>query len=289
MTVGVEPTFFYVCALLFGLTVGSFLNVVIHRLPLGASVVRPGSHCPSCQTPIAPWDNIPVLSYVLLGGRCRHCRAHISLRYPAVELMTGLVFAALAWRFGPTWMALFMMLFAAALIVAAGVDIDHQIIPDEISIGGLVAGLLVAPLVHAAAGTPYILAVKESLLGALIGAGMLWVPGFLHARYCVLRGRTFDHWPGEGESIPRPSEADYWLWFPGMGLGDVKLLAMIGAFLGVWGAIYTVLAASIAGALLGLGWAAVKRTFDAPFGLAPAIALGAFLSLFLPSAPPTLF
>ena len=133
---------------LFGLVIGSFLNVVIHRLPEGLSLSVPGSHCPVCETPIAWYDNVPVLAYLWLGGRCRHCGTSISLRYPAIELATGLLFAGLAWRFGATPLLPVWCLFAAALVAAAAIDFDHQIIPDEISLGGLVLALLLVPAVH---------------------------------------------------------------------------------------------------------------------------------------------
>lgn len=269
-------------ALLFGLVVGSFLNVVIHRLPRGESVVSPGSHCPACDTPIKPWHNVPVLSYLLLGGRCASCSARISIRYPAVELLTGVVFAAMAWRFGPTPLAVLFMLFAAGLIVAAAVDIDLQIIPDEVSLGGLVLGLVAVPAAHAFAGGSYGGALVQSVAGAVVGGGTLWVVAFLHARISVATGRQFAHWPGEGEALPRPSEADYWLWFPGLGLGDVKLLAMIGAFMGPWGVLDTILAASALGLVFGVVYGVVTRSWNSPFGFGPAIAAGAGFSLIVP-------
>jgi leader peptidase (prepilin peptidase)/N-methyltransferase len=265
-----------------GLMVGSFLNVVIHRLPRDESIAFPASHCPACDAPIAPWHNIPVLSYVWLRGRCRHCGIAISPRYPAVELLTGLLFWAIVARFGPTMIAALYMVFAASLIVAAAVDIDWQIIPDEVSLGGLVLGVVAVPAAYAWQGVPYAEALAHSAFGALIGGGTLWVVAFVHARISVAAGREFAHWPGEGESLPRPSEADYWLWFPGLGLGDVKLLAMIGAFLGPWGVLDTILAASVAGLVLGLGYGLVTRSWSSPFGFGPAIAAGALLSLFVP-------
>jgi leader peptidase (prepilin peptidase)/N-methyltransferase len=269
-------------AFVFGLVIGSFLNVVIYRLPEGQSIVSPGSHCPSCKTPIRAWDNVPVLAYLVLRGRCRHCRSSISLRYPAVELLTGIVFAAIAWRLGPGWLAPLYALFAAGLVVAALIDFDHQIIPDEISLGGLAAGLLLVPPAVAASGAGYAEALIESVGGAALGAGLLWGVAFFHARVSVLMGRTFEHWPGEGEELPRPSSADYWLWFPGMGLGDVKLMGMIGAFLGPWGVLETIVGASLLGLVLGLAYVAITRRFDAPFGFGPAISAGALLSLLFP-------
>jgi leader peptidase (prepilin peptidase)/N-methyltransferase len=268
--------------LTFGLIVGSFLNVVIYRLPRGESIAFPGSHCPGCAAPIAPWDNVPVLSYLWLRGRCRHCNVRISLRYPAIELLTGLAFVAVFAQFGPSLAALVYMVFVAGLIVAAAVDVDLQIIPDEISVGGLLLGMLVVPALHAAHGEPFGSALAASAVGASIGGGTLWLVAFLHARYSVAVGRQFAHWPGEGESLPRPGEADYWLWFPGLGLGDVKLLAMIGAFLGPWGVLDTILAASLIGLVLGAAYGVVTRSWNSPFGFAPAISAGAVLSLLVP-------
>lgn len=283
MESAVDPILWLGFAFVFGLAIGSFLNVVIYRLPEGLSLVSPGSRCPACAAPIRAWDNLPVLSYLVLRGRCRQCRTSISLRYPTVELFTAVVFAAIAWRFGGVWLTPVYSVFAAGLIAAALIDFDHQIIPDEISVGGLAAGLLLSPLAAAARDRGlYGDALIDSLVGALLGGGLLWTVAFLHARVSVVLGRRFEHWPGEGEEPPRPSSADYWLWFPGMGLGDVKLLAMIGAFLGPWGVLETIIAASLLGLILGLSFAAVTRKLNAPFGFGPAIAAGALLSLLFP-------
>ena len=134
----IPPQFYIGASLALGLIIGSFLNVVIYRLPRGESLVRPGSRCPTCGHAVAPFDNVPVLSYLWLRGRCRSCRSRISLRYPIVELVTGLLFAAVALRYGLSPMTLVLQCFAAALIAAAMIDFDHRIIPDEISVGGLV-------------------------------------------------------------------------------------------------------------------------------------------------------
>lgn len=278
----IAPEVFYAFVIVFGLVVGSFLNVVIYRLPRGESIVFPASHCPSCDAPVKPWDNLPVVSYLILRGRCRACRERIALRYPAVELGNGLLFGALAWRFGPSWLALLLMGLVAALWVAALVDLDHQIIPDSISLGGAAAGLVFMPMVAAHAGAPYLGALLSSLLGAGVGGGTLWSVAFLHARLSVALGRRFAHWPGEGESPPGPRDADYWLWFPGLGLGDVKLLAMVGTFLGPLGVLDTIMAASLLGLVLGLAWAALKRDWSSPFGFGPAISAGALCSIFFP-------
>jgi leader peptidase (prepilin peptidase)/N-methyltransferase len=273
-------------ACLFGLVIGSFLNVVIHRLPRGASLLRPGSHCPGCGAPVSWFDNVPVLAWLWLRGRCRRCAAPISWRYPAVELATGLVFAAIAWRHGwqpmtPIWCA-----FAAALIAGAVIDFDHQIIPDEISLGGLVVALLLVPLARVASGADWLYALAFSAGGAALGGGVFWLVGFTHARVATAMGRTFEHWPGEGEPLPTPGTRDYWMWFPGVGFGDVKLLAMIGAVLGPIGVLQTILAASLSGLVLGLAWAVALRRLGAPFGFGPALAAGALLVVLAPDLLP---
>lgn len=282
MTIEIAPGALLPVALCFGLLVGSFLNVVIHRLPLEQSVVFPASHCPACQTPIKPWDNVPVLSWLWLRGRCRHCGIAISLRYPAVELLTGLLFVAIAARFGASAWTVLYAVFAAALIAAALIDLDHQIIPDSISLGGLAVALVAVPTVASLYGTPWLDGFQRALTGALVGGGVLWLVAFLHARISVALGRTFEHWPGEGESLPRWNEADYWLWFPGLGLGDVKLLAMIGAVVGPAGVLDTILASSLVGLILGGAQALSRGAFGRPFGFAPAIAVGTVAILFLP-------
>ena len=269
-------------AFAFGLVVGSFLNVVIHRLPRGESIVRPGSRCPGCGHPIAAWENVPVLSYLWLRGRCRGCGAAISPRYPLVELLTGGVFALLIAVQGVSWMTPLWLVFAAALIAVAAIDFDHRLIPDEISLGGLAVGLIAVPALRSLEGAPYLGALFASGLGALLGGGLLWTVGFAHARVSTALGRSFDHWPGEGEELPRPSDLDYWVWFPGLGFGDVKLLAMIGAFAGPLGVVETILAAALVGLLLGLGWVALERNWSSPFGFAPAIAIGAIGVLISP-------
>ena len=265
----------------FGLLVGSFLNVVIYRLPRADSVVRPGSRCPGCGTPLRPLQNIPVLSYVYQRGRCASCGVAISMRYPAVEILTGCVFAALAWRLGINFELLVWMGFAGALIAVSFIDIDHQIIPDEISLGGLAVGLLVLPALKGLGGAPLGVEWGRALGGAVLGGGLLWSVGFLHARVSAGLGRHFDHWPGEGEAFPPPTRLDYWIWFPGLGFGDVKLLAMVGAFLGPLGVLETVVVASVLGLGVGL-LLALRRGAKIPFGFGPAIAAGAVLVLLLP-------
>jgi len=269
-------------AFVLGVVVGSFLNVAIHRLPRGESLVRPASHCPACGRPVRPWENVPLLSYLALRGRCAGCGVRIPLRYPAVECVTGVLFAAIVWRHGlgpmtPLWLA-----FGAALLAAAWIDSEHRIIPDEISLGGLGVGLVGVPLARLVAGDSFAAAALPSLLGAMLGAGTLWLVGFVHARVSVALGRSFEHWPGPGEAPPRPGSLDYWTWFPGMGLGDVKLLAMIGAFLGPWGVFATIFVASVLGLLLGLVLGLVARRWNVPYGFGPALAAAALVVMLLP-------
>lgn len=207
-----------VVAALFGLTVGSFLNVVIHRLPLGESLVSPRSRCPSCGAPIAAWDNVPVLSWLILLGRCRRCRAPISFRYPAVELANGALWA-LAFRFAPSWGDLASGALLASLCLALmGIDYDHQILPDVLTLPGIAAGLALSFV--SVQRTPL-----AAAIGAAVGAGGLFLVAFTYEK---LAGHE------------------------GMGLGDVKMLGMIGAFLGPWGVLVTILAASVSGSIVGI-------------------------------------
>lgn len=260
---------------LLGLLVGSFLNVVAYRWPRGESVVWPASHCPGCQRALPPWENVPLLSWLALGGRCSGCHMRIALRYPLVELATGLLFAGLVARFGLGLDTLLWLTWSAALLAAALIDFEHHVIPDGISLGGLAAALVAMPLLAWIEGAELPAALQRSLAGALLGGGLLWSVGFVHARVCAAFGRRFDHWPGEGEDFPAPASADFWLWFPGLGFGDVKLLAMIGAVLGPWGVLQALVLATLAGLAGGIAGLLSTRRFDQPFGFGPALVAGA--------------
>jgi len=266
----------------FGLIVGSFLNVVVHRLPRGESLVWPGSHCPACARAIRPHENIPLVSYLALGGRCRGCGARISLRYPAIELLTAVLFTVIALKTGPLVDTAVWCGFASLLVAAAAIDAEHRLIPDEISLGGLGAGLLLVPVLGVLHGAPYLSGLLRSVFGAALGGGLLWSVGFAHARLSTALGRTFEHWPGDGVAHPGPGSLDYWTWFPGLGFGDVKLLAMIGSFVGPAGVVETLLAASITGLVIGVGSALVTRRWNSPFGFGPALAAGALLVILVP-------
>jgi leader peptidase (prepilin peptidase)/N-methyltransferase len=202
---------------LFGLVIGSFLNVCIHRLPLRMSLSSPPSRCASCNTPVAWRDNVPVLSYLLLGGRCRHCRASISVVYPLVEMTTAAIFLVHVLVFGVTLLAAIRILFACAMLVLFFIDLEHQILPNVITLPGVIAGLIASIFVPPG--------FMSSLLGALLGGGVLWAIAEVYVR---LRG------------------------IEGMGMGDVKMLGMIGAFLGAPLMALTLVLASFAGAVTGV-------------------------------------
>ena len=243
-------------ALLFGLLIGSFLNVCIYRLPRDLSVVRPRSYCPACSHPIAWYDNVPLLSYALLGGRCRRCQAAISMRYPFVELLTGVLFFVFVWRLGPSLAGLKFCLLSALLVGLTFSDLEARILPDEFTLGGLAAGLVLAwfvPLNDEIAqvllwlagvrGNPHLASVAAALLGAGVPGLFLWFGGWL---YFKLRRRE------------------------GLGLGDVKLVAMVGTFLGLHGALLMLIAGSLAGSLIGYAYIRFTHrdpaTYELPFG-----------------------
>ena len=222
-----------------GLCVGSFLNVCIHRLPRGGSLVRPRSRCPGCEHELAWYENIPVLSYLILLGRCRRCRARINIRYPVVELLTAVLFV---WHYGVFgWTALLAvrLLFACALVVLFAIDLEHQILPDVITLPGLAAGLI-----FSLAFPPGVL---DAVLGVLVGGGVLWLIGEAYYRY-------------SGQE--------------GMGGGDIKMLAMVGAFLGWKLTLITLVLSSMLGSLFGVAVILSRRG-----NLKQALPYGTFLAL----------
>ena len=242
-----ETSLFYIFAVILGAMIGSFLNVCICRLPGEESIVFPGSHCPHCQHAIRFYDNIPIISYLLLGRRCRHCRAPISIQYPLVEGITALSSLLLFIRFGPSWSYLFFLAFVAALTAITVIDLYHQIIPDVISLPGIGVGLLASFVLPQ-------LTFLNSIFGTLLGGGSLFL---------VASGYQ---WLFKRE---------------GMGGGDVKLLAMIGAFLGWKAVILTILLSSLIGSIIGIAVMVIKGKdfkYAIPFG--PFLSLGAVISLF---------
>jgi len=227
-------------AFLLGLVLGSFLNVVIARLPEGESVVSPASRCPRCKAKIRPWDNVPVLSYLLLRGRCRDCRKKIPWRYPVVELSAGILLLVLARRIEHPVLLVPHAAFLLVLLAVAWIDFDTRTIPDVLTIPGV--GLGLAASLFAPPG------ITAALVGAAVGGASLWLVGYAYERATGV---------------------------PGMGGGDVKLAAMMGAFLGAWGVFGTIFLASFAGSVFGMLLIARgkgSRRTAIPFGtfLAPA-------------------
>lgn len=234
-------------AFLLGAVVGSFLNVCICRMPRDESVVTPPSHCPLCNYRIRWYDNIPLISYLLLRGKCRGCGAHISLQYPLVELLNGLLTLALFLRFGPSLTFLALFLFCSALVAITFIDLEHQIIPDEISLPGIVLGFLFSFFLPWQTWL-------NSLLGILLGGGCLLLVAY---GYQWLTGKD------------------------GMGGGDIKLLAMMGAFLGWKSVLFIVFASSLVGSVAGIAMMLIQKKdskLAIPFG--PYLAFGAVLYIF---------
>lgn len=227
-----------------GAAIGSFLNVCIYRIPAGESIVSPRSRCPQCLAPIRWYQNIPLLSYALIRGRCANCHAPISLRYPLVEALTGILFLLVFLRYGLHPVTLIFWLFAAALVAITFIDLDHQIIPDVISLPGIAVGFICSFAV------PW-MTWLDSLLGIVLGGGSLYL---VAVGYELLTKKE------------------------GMGFGDVKMLAMIGAFLG-WKAIFPVIfLSSLAGTLVGVPLMLIRKAdgkLAIPFG--PFLALGALV------------
>jgi leader peptidase (prepilin peptidase)/N-methyltransferase len=222
-----------VAALAFGLVIGSFLNVCIYRLPLKKSIVWPASRCTDCDTPIQPYDNIPVVSYVALRGRCRACNAPISVKYPIIEALTGALFLAAYFMFEPP--VLYQRLvFGCAMIVLFVIDLEHRILPDIITLPGILLGFALSFIMPPGW--------FDSLIGIILGGGSLWLIGEVYFRL-------------------RHEE--------GMGFGDVKMLAMIGAFLGWKLMLLTLILSSFLGSVIGLGMIAIRLgdlKYALPFG-----------------------
>ena len=230
-----------------GLMVGSFLNVVIHRLPRGESIVISRSRCPFCHRQLSPLENIPLISFLFLRGRCRSCHAPISWRYPLVELLTSVLFVLCVVRFGPTPEAAVAALFCAILVALAGIDVSYFLLPDKITLPGIAVGVALQAWLPRTS-------LLDALLGILVGAGLLIL--------------TINVW--------------YWLRNEeGMGLGDVNMLAMVGAFLGWSGVLVTLFAGALAGATVGLGLMATKKMgFRSKLPFGAFLAAGALAALF---------
>lgn len=224
----------------FGLCIGSFMNVCIYRVPVSKSIVHPGSMCPKCGNVIRFYDNIPVLSYLWLKGRCRNCNESISIRYPLVEIISGLFSLCVFLIFGLSLEGIIYYVFISTLLVITFIDIDHQIIPDTISIPGIPAGFIASFVLPS-------LTYLDSLLGILAGGVSLFLVSWI---YELIKGKS------------------------GMGGGDIKLLAMIGAFIGWKGVLFTIFISSAVGTLTGI--IIMLRTQK---GLKLAVPFGPFLSI----------
>ncbi len=253
-------------AALFGLLIGSFLNVCIYRMPRDLSVVKPRSFCPECNQTIAWFDNIPLVSYAMLAGRCRRCGHRISPRYPVVELLTSVVFFCAFWFLGAKLAAVKFAVFGAIMIALVFSDLEERILPDEFTLGGTALGVIFAAFVPVSGGIlllifysskqQWLVSICDSVMAAAICSGALWA---VRAMYEKVRKRE------------------------GLGLGDVKMGAMIGAFLGIQGALLTLLVGSLLGVVVGLGytWFTGKdaSTYELPFGSflgVSALAVGFF-------------
>ena len=253
---------------LLGLVIGSFLNVCILRIPADKSIVLPASSCPKCGKAIAPYDNIPVLSWIFLGGKCRNCNTKISAMYPAVELLTGVLFLCCYLVFGLTVDALKWAVFAALLVVLTITDLRERILPDEVNFFGFGAGLLFSLFTEPLDGTALwisrrwfdfpppqmALSFADAVLGAVAGSGLLWL---VAEGYFRIRGRE------------------------GMGLGDVKMMAAVGAFLGLKRTMLTVLMGSLLGSVIGILLISISkkgRDYELPFGT--FLGAGALLVVF---------
>lgn len=239
-----------IISIIFGAIIGSFLNVCIMRLPKEESIITPGSHCPHCQSPIKFYDNIPLISFLLLRGKCRKCKKKISIQYPLIEGITAICSFMLFLKYGVSLSYLFYFSFVAALIVITVIDLYHQIIPDVISIPGIGVGLLSALILP---HIPFL----NSLIGMILGGGSLFIVATLY------------QWLFKRE---------------GMGGGDVKLLAMIGAFLGWESVIITIISSSLIGSITGIIMIIFKGKnfkYAIPFG--PFLSLGAVITLFYKS------
>jgi leader peptidase (prepilin peptidase)/N-methyltransferase len=266
-------SFIYVVAGIFGGVIGSFLNVVIHRLPREESIVLPSSRCPSCGAVIAFYDNVPVLSYLMLGGRCRACKIHISARYPAVEALTGLLWVAVAWHDGLSYALPFDLVFVTAIVALIFIDAEHMILPNAITYPGIVFSLIARVALPFLMGEPHFddlpmllngplsgmpiwgASLIGALIGALAGGGSLWLMGWTWEK---LRG------------------------VEAMGLGDVKMMFMVGAYLGWRLTVLNIFLGVFSGSLIGIALMLRQGKRDMkmllPFGVFLGIgAIGALL------------
>jgi leader peptidase (prepilin peptidase) / N-methyltransferase len=245
--------------IIIGLLVGSFLNVCIHRIPIHESLVMPRSHCVECKKTIPWYDNIPVFSFIILFGKCRFCKTKISFRYPAVELLTALAFVLIVREFGVNPAAIIYMILSCGLITATFIDMQHQIIPDEITYGGMILGLIASflfPQLHEASNG--LEALKGSFIGLASGGALIYAIAFLGT--IAFRKKL--------KEIGEESA---------MGGGDIKYLAMIGAFLGLKGVLLVFFLAPFFGSIVGITEKIRKKADIIPYG--PYLSLAAFIAI----------
>lgn len=243
----ITPTMGLVFAGVIGACIGSFLNVVIYRLPLGQSLVSPPSRCPKCGNTLKWHDNFPIFGWILLGGRCRQCKNPISIQYPIVEFITAVLFVLVVWLTLPGPLLISRLLLVCILIALFGIDLEHQILPNSITLPGIVIGVLLSTIAPPG--------LRDSLIGVVLGGGIL---------YAIAWG--------------------YYLWRreEGLGMGDVKMLAMVGAFLGWKAVLVTLVFSSFSGALIGVALIASQRgnmKLALPFGT--FLALGTLVAMFV--------
>ena len=270
---GIPPVIIYIISGVFGAIIGSFLNVVIHRVPREESIVFPNSRCPSCGATIAFYDNIPILSYVVLAGKCRGCSSRISPRYPAVELLTAILFVAVTWHDGVSVALPFDLIFTTSIVALVFIDAEHMILPNAITYPGIVFAVIARIIIPLLTGTPHfddvpslmhgsleglpiwVVSLVGALVGALIGGGSLWLMGWTWEK---LRG------------------------IEAMGLGDVKMMFMVGGYLGWRLTILTIFVGVLSGSLIGIVLMARQRQRDMqmllPFGV--FLGLGAIAAFF---------
>jgi leader peptidase (prepilin peptidase) / N-methyltransferase len=240
----------YIIAFIFGSIIGSFLNVCIYRIPRNLSIIYPASRCSSCNNPIRPYDNIPILSYIFLGGKCRVCGSKISTRYPFVEFLNAALYVLVFWRFGLGWYLPVYFIFCSALVVIIFIDLDFQIIPDRITLPGILIGLIAGSFLLPDPFMRYdLLGFQSSIAGFLSGGGLFYAVAVLS------RG--------------------------GMGGGDIKMMAMVGSLMGWKSVLMTTFFGSLTGAVVGIFLMVLKgkgRKTKIPFG--PFLALGTLVTLF---------
>ncbi|NPA52779.1 MAG: prepilin peptidase [Aquificae bacterium] len=244
-----NETFLLIVIFVFGTMIGSFLNVVIYRLPRGKSVVFPSSHCTSCGYKIKWYENIPVFSYIFLKGRCKNCKTPISMRYPLIEVLTGFSAVAVYLKSGFSIESVFYFIFLCLIISIIFIDIDFRIIPDELNLIGFLTGLTFSLFRED-------FSILDAVIGSVVGAGFLYVVAYL---YLKLRG------------------------IEGLGLGDVKMLAFVGTYLGWFGSLFTIFFGSVLGVLLGVGISLLKKKkyegqLEIPFG--PFLGVASVVYLF---------